>query len=251
MIRSDRDLKLARQQVAEQHEQARHYRASLEAEGLSADAVERLVDLRLHFSRELADEITWYEQARAGYLGPTTLAGLGRLLVGLRIAHELSPSQLAEEQGISKGVVSRDEQNEYRNLTIERALRILDALNEEDLYVMRASMFRTLEGHLSAGMRSASPYERPTASALTYHAPTQGETLIYGHSEAKTPAAETAARSIVGISRPEVSWGGQNTAAQVMAPFSYANPQELPLYNKKTSDQALQKPALAAIPAAA
>lgn len=169
MIRSDKDLKLARQQIAEQQEQAGCYRASLEAEGLPADDVERLVDLRLHFSRQLADEIAWYEQARTGYLGPTTLAGLGRFLVGLRIAHELSPGQLAEEQGISKGVVSRDEQNEYRTLTIERALRILDALNEEDLYIMRASVFRTLEARLLAGPNSAETVERAYPDVPTGH----------------------------------------------------------------------------------
>jgi len=58
------------------------------------------------------------------------LMPIGRLLIALRIAQGLAPRELAERLGISESLVSRDERNEYHGITIERAQRIPEALNE-------------------------------------------------------------------------------------------------------------------------
>jgi transcriptional regulator with XRE-family HTH domain len=60
----------------------------------------------------------------------TRLTQIGRLLIALRIAQWLTQRELAARLGISESLVSRDERNEYHGITVERAQRILDALNE-------------------------------------------------------------------------------------------------------------------------
>ena len=47
-----------------------------------------------------------------------------------RIANGLTQKELAKRLGVSAAQVSKDERNEYHGITVERAQRILDALNE-------------------------------------------------------------------------------------------------------------------------
>jgi transcriptional regulator with XRE-family HTH domain len=68
--------------------------------------------------------------ATAGYRGcPSDFRGLGHLLVSLRIAKGISQRELARRLYIHESQVSRDERNEYFGITLERAIRVLDALN--------------------------------------------------------------------------------------------------------------------------
>ncbi len=59
------------------------------------------------------------------------LQGLGILLIGLRIHRGLTQKQLADALGIHESQVSRDERNEYHNITLERARKILQILGAE------------------------------------------------------------------------------------------------------------------------
>jgi transcriptional regulator with XRE-family HTH domain len=56
------------------------------------------------------------------------LTGLGRTLIGLRIALGISQKVLAEKLGVSESQVSKDERNEYHGVTVEKAQRVLDVL---------------------------------------------------------------------------------------------------------------------------
>lgn len=58
---------------------------------------------------------------------------IGRLLIGMRIARGMTQRQLADRLGVSESVVSRDERNEYHGITLERAQRVLDALESSVL----------------------------------------------------------------------------------------------------------------------
>jgi transcriptional regulator with XRE-family HTH domain len=49
-------------------------------------------------------------------------------LVALRIAKGLTQRELAERLGVHESQVSRDERNEYHGITLERARRILQAM---------------------------------------------------------------------------------------------------------------------------
>ena len=51
------------------------------------------------------------------------------MLISLRIAQGISQRELAKRLDVHESQVSRDERNEYFGITLERAIRILDALN--------------------------------------------------------------------------------------------------------------------------
>ena len=57
------------------------------------------------------------------------LRGVGHLLITSRIAQGISQHELARRLGVHETQVSRDERNEYFGITLERAAKILDALN--------------------------------------------------------------------------------------------------------------------------
>lgn len=57
-----------------------------------------------------------------------SLTDIGRILIALHIARGLSRRELAELLQVSEVVVSRGERNEYHGITVERAQRILNAL---------------------------------------------------------------------------------------------------------------------------
>ena len=47
----------------------------------------------------------------------------------MRIAQGISQRELAKRLGVHESQVSRDERNEYFGITLERAIKVLDALN--------------------------------------------------------------------------------------------------------------------------
>lgn len=83
----------------------------------------------LSFHLQLAEEVESYERLCRGQIAEIqNLHGLGRLLIGLRIARGMSQRELAEKLDVHESQVSRDERNEYHGLTVQRAARILDVL---------------------------------------------------------------------------------------------------------------------------
>jgi DNA-directed RNA polymerase specialized sigma subunit len=129
MIRSEAEHQEALRRHAQDQEAANRQRAALVEAGLTPEEVERGMEPTLAFNAQLEDEIAWYENVRRRNF-PTIrrLTQIGQLLIALRIANGLSQRQLAERLGVSEAVVSRDERNEYHGITVERAQRILDAL---------------------------------------------------------------------------------------------------------------------------
>ena len=51
------------------------------------------------------------------------------MLISARIAQGMSQRELARRLEVHESQVSRDERNEYFGITLERAVKILDALN--------------------------------------------------------------------------------------------------------------------------
>lgn len=83
----------------------------------------------MSFHAQLKDEIQWYENVRNGNELPIMrISSIGRMLIGLRISRGLTQKQLALRLGVSEAQVSRDENNEYHGITIERVQRVLNAL---------------------------------------------------------------------------------------------------------------------------
>jgi DNA-binding XRE family transcriptional regulator len=129
MIRTEAEYQEALRRLRQDKEVAAQQREALVAAGLSPEEVEVGMEPLRSFQAQLEEEIAWYENVRRGHFQPLrSLTGIGRLLIGLRIARGLTQRELADRLGVSEPVVSRDERNEYHGITVERAQRILDAL---------------------------------------------------------------------------------------------------------------------------
>jgi ribosome-binding protein aMBF1 (putative translation factor) len=79
---------------------------------------------------QLKEEVESYERLKRGEFDELeNLCGLGYLLIALRIAQGVSQRELARRLEVHESQVSRDERNEYFGITLERTIKILDALN--------------------------------------------------------------------------------------------------------------------------
>lgn len=131
MIRSESEYQEALRRLEQDREVAARQREALTKEGFAPEEVEHGMEPLLSFQAQLAEEVEWYENVRRRNFAPLRrLTAIGRMLIGLRIANGLTQRELAERLGVSEAVVSRDERNEYHGITVERAQRVLDALNE-------------------------------------------------------------------------------------------------------------------------
>lgn len=132
MIRNESEYQEAVARLKEERERLAAHRQELRKAGLSDDEVKRVCDPMESFHLQLEEEVDSYERLSRGEFGELqNLRGVGQLLIGLRIAQGLSQRELADRLGVHDSQVSRDERNEYYNITIERASRILDALQVE------------------------------------------------------------------------------------------------------------------------
>ena len=106
-------------------------KAALEKANLSSVEVERAMEPLLSFHVQLSEEIEWYENVRRRNFVPIQkISEFGRILIALRIANGLTQRELSEKLGVSEAAISRNERNEYHNITVDRAQKILDALGE-------------------------------------------------------------------------------------------------------------------------
>ena len=88
-----------------------------------------LTHYRVPFHEQLREEVEHYENLKRGkFPNLQNLKGLGVLLVSLRIASGMSQRDLAAKLEVHESQVSRDERNEYHGITVERAIKILEAL---------------------------------------------------------------------------------------------------------------------------
>lgn len=129
MIRTDAEYRRALAQLSDEADTLRRQREALAGAGLSASEVDRAMEPLLSFRAQLQDEVDAYNQMRHGDLGVlSSLRGIGRWLIGARIARGLSQADLAEQLSVDPSQVSRDERNDYRGVSVDRAQRIMEAL---------------------------------------------------------------------------------------------------------------------------
>ena len=129
MIRNEAEYREAAARLeAERHRLAEH-RTRLKATGLSDEEVKRVTDPLMSFHLQLSEEVESYERLkRREFDELDNLRGMGHLLISLRIAQGLSQRDLAKRLGVHESQVSRDERNGYFGITLERAEKVLDAL---------------------------------------------------------------------------------------------------------------------------
>lgn len=130
MIRSDSEYQDAIQRLHQDRAVIQAQREAFKAMDLSEEEVERGIEPALSFHEQLREEVEVYERMRRGDITPIeSLADIGRVLIGLRIARGITQRQLAESLEVSESQVSRDERNDYHGITVERAQRIIMALH--------------------------------------------------------------------------------------------------------------------------
>jgi len=130
MIRNESEYQEASRRLAEEKKRIVDLGDKLRSDGEDADAVKRLTDPLVSFHLQLREEVESYERLRRGQFAEIhNLHGLGRLLIGLRIARNMSQRELAEKLEVHESQVSRDERNEYHGISIQRAAKILDLLD--------------------------------------------------------------------------------------------------------------------------
>ena len=129
MIRNDAEYTEAVNRLKEEKNRLAEQKAKLEEMGLRPGEVKRALDPMRSFHLQLEEEVDNYEKLQRGEFGELlNFRGLGRLLIALRIYSRLSQRELAQRLGVHESQVSRDERNEYHNVTLERAGKILEVL---------------------------------------------------------------------------------------------------------------------------
>ena len=130
MIRNETEYQEASERLAQERQRLVEHKARLKTAGLSEDEIKRVIDPFESFHLQLKEEVESYEKLKRGEFDELdNLRGLGHLLISIRIAQGLSQRDLAKRLDVHESQVSRDERNEYFGITLERAIRLLDALN--------------------------------------------------------------------------------------------------------------------------
>jgi len=130
MIRNESEYQHASSRLAEERQRLAEHRARLKEAGMSEEEIKRVIDPIESFHLQLKEEVESYERLKRGEFDELeNLRGFGHLLISLRIARGLSQRDLAKRLNIHESQISRDERNEYFGITLERAIKILDALN--------------------------------------------------------------------------------------------------------------------------
>ncbi len=129
MIRSEVEYKESVRRLKEQDHLLSEQKQKLEEMNLGADEVKRAMDPLRSFRQQLAEEVESYDRLKRGEFDEIrNLRGIGHLLIAARIYRGLSQRELAERLGVHESQISRDERNEYHNITLERAARIIEVL---------------------------------------------------------------------------------------------------------------------------
>ena len=130
MIRNEKEYQEAVSRLQDEERRLEEQRQQLAGMDLTEEQIKRALDPLRSFYLQLQEEVDTYEQLKRGYINSImSLSNLGRSLVALRIARNISQSELARRLDVSESQVSRDERNEYHGITVDRAQRVIDALN--------------------------------------------------------------------------------------------------------------------------
>lgn len=129
MIRTENEYQRALLSLKRDAEVMEAQRGQLEARGIAGEGVALALQPMESFRQQLEEEVRAYERMKRGEFDVLhSLTGIGRWLIGIRIAQGMTQRELAERLSVSEAQVSRDERHEYYGITIERAQRILEAL---------------------------------------------------------------------------------------------------------------------------
>lgn len=131
MIKTEKDYRECIKKLERDREVIEKQRALLTAQHLTPEEIEVALEPAWCFYVQLEEEAKWYEKVCRGEFDEVfDLTHIGRMLIGLRIANGLSQRDLAHRLGIDESQVSRDERNEYHGITLDRAQKIVESMDE-------------------------------------------------------------------------------------------------------------------------
>jgi len=143
MIRNESEYQEAVARLTAERARLDEHRDRLKGASLSDDEIKRVMDPMESFHLQLREEVESYERLKRGEFDElVNLRGLGHLLIALRIAQGMSQRELAQKLDVHESQVSRDERNEYYGITLERANKVLDALDVQLLTKVVAGPMR-------------------------------------------------------------------------------------------------------------
>jgi len=129
VIRNEKEYREAVDRLKAEKQRLDEHRASLTEEGLDKASIKNLMDPLQSFHLQLKEEVESYERLKRGHFDELqNLRGIGPLLVAARIARGMTQRDLAAKLDVHETQVSRDERNEYHSVSVERAIKIFEAL---------------------------------------------------------------------------------------------------------------------------
>lgn len=132
MIESTKDYRECLQKLDQDLAFIEKQRVSLKQQQLTEKEIEKALEPHYTFYEQLKDEVSWYERIQRRDFGDIlNLTELGRILISLRIVNGITQRELAAKMGVDESQVSRDERNEYHGITLDRAQKILDVMQEK------------------------------------------------------------------------------------------------------------------------
>lgn len=132
MIRTEKEYKASLKKLKLNQEALKMQKEHLQSMNLSLSQIELAMSPILNFFNQLKEEIENYEKVKNKdwkfIYQLADLPNIGKLFTALRIAYGLTQKDLANLLGVSEAQVSKDERNEYHGISLERVMRIMEAL---------------------------------------------------------------------------------------------------------------------------
>ena len=128
MIKTERQYQQACRKCQEGQEKLQNQIEGMKERGYEEDEIGGLTACTSRLLEESRVAIDLYRRLKARDLSALAELPLNRQMIGLRIILGLSRSKLAARLGVSRAEVARDEENEYRDLTLERCQQLLEAM---------------------------------------------------------------------------------------------------------------------------
>lgn len=129
MLRTDKELELAKKQLSKLNELYEIQMADLQKRGLNEAQSKESLSSSLTYAKQCQEEIELYEKLRRGELPPAEhFSTRGRYFIAARIARGMTLRQLADALGTKESAVSRDERNEYHGISMEKMDKLAHVL---------------------------------------------------------------------------------------------------------------------------
>ena len=129
MIKYESELKAAERRVRELERQIDHVVDDLRSTNLAEAEIAVATGEQVRELDDLREQMHWFNEAKKGKtVARCNFRDIGRFLVALRLSKGFSQQDLAALLKVSPAQISKDELREYRGVSIERAMKILDAL---------------------------------------------------------------------------------------------------------------------------